>query len=117
MVNLAAANVFAIQSQISAEIAAALQAKLSEAEQQRIAAVPTDNMAALEAYFSGKQMLETRSAESLLAAIDEFHKSLNHDAEFGLAWAGLAESWIELPNYSPFTDPARVRRESENGDE
>ena len=110
---LSAANVFAIQSKISAEIAAALQATLSEAEQQRISAVPTDNMAALEAYFSGQKMLETRSAESLLASIDEFNKSLSHDAEFGLAWAGLAESWIELPNYSPFTDPARVRRESE----
>lgn len=110
---LSATNVFAIQSKISAEIADALQAKLSVAEQQRISAVPTDNMDALEAYFTGKQMLETRSAESLLAAIDEFHKSLDFDAEFALAWAGLAESWIELPNYSPFTDPARVRRESE----
>jgi TolB-like protein/Tfp pilus assembly protein PilF len=110
---LSAANVFAIQSEISAEIAKALQAKLSPAEQQRISAVPTENMDALEAYFSGKRMLEARSAESLLAAIEEFHKATDLDPDFSRAWAGLAEAWIELPNYSPFADPARVRRESE----
>jgi TolB-like protein len=110
---LNAANVFAIQSKISSEIVEALQAKLSPAEQQRISAVPTENMEALEAYFSAKQMLEARSPESLLAAIEEFHKATVFDPNFSLAWAGLAEAWIELPNYSPFADPARVRRESE----
>ena len=110
---LSAANVFAIQSRISSEIVEALQAKLSPAEQQRISAVPTESMDALEAYFSAKKMLETRSPESLLAAIEEFHKATDFDPDFSLAWAGLAEAWIELPNYSPFTDPARVRRESE----
>jgi tetratricopeptide (TPR) repeat protein len=110
---LSAANVFAIQSKISSEIVEALQAKLSPAEQQRISAVPTENMDALEAYFSGKTMVETRSAESLLEAIEEFRKATDFDPEFSRAWAGLAEAWIELPNYSPFVDPARVRRESE----
>ena len=53
---LSAANVFAIQSEISSEIVDALRAKLSPAEQQRISAVPTENMDALEAYFSGKTL-------------------------------------------------------------
>ena len=110
---LSAANVFAIQSKISSEIVEALQAKLSPAEQQRISAVPTENMDALEAYFSGKTMVETRSAESLLEAIKEFRKATDFDPDFSRAWAGLAEAWIELPNYSPFAEPARVRRESE----
>jgi TolB-like protein/tetratricopeptide (TPR) repeat protein len=110
---LSAANVFAIQSKISSEIVEALQAKLSPAEQQRISAVPTENMDALEAYFSGKTMVETRSAESLLEAIEEFRKATDFDPDFSRAWAGLAEAWIELPNYSPFAEPARVRRESE----
>ena len=110
---LSAANVFAIQSKISSEIVEALQAKLSPAEQQRISAVPTENMDALEAYFSGKTMVETRSAESLLEAIKEFRKATAFDPDFSRAWAGLAEAWIELPNYSPFAEPARVRRESE----
>lgn len=110
---LNAANVFAIQSKISSEIVEALQAKLSPAEQQRISAVPTENMDALEAYFSAKKMLDARNPESLLAAIEEFHRATVFDPDFSLAWAGLAEAWIELPNYSPFADPARVRRESE----
>lgn len=110
---LSAANVFSIQSKISSEIVKALQAKLSAAEHQRISAVPTENMDALEAYFSGKTMVETRSAESLIEAIEEFRKATDFDPDFSRAWAGLAEAWIELPNYSPFAEPARVRRESE----
>lgn len=110
---LSAANVFAIQSKISSEIAEALQAKLSPAEQQRISAVPTENMDALEAYFSGKTMLEIRTTEALLEAIEAFGKATDFDPDFSRAWAGLAEAWIELPNYSPFAEPARVRRESE----
>ena len=88
---LSAANVFAIQSKISSEIVEALQAKLSAAEQQRISAVPTENMDALEAYFSGKTLLETRSAESLLEAIEEFQKATDFDPDFSIAWTGLAE--------------------------
>lgn len=110
---LSAVNVFAIQSSISAQIVEALRAKLSPAEQQRISAVPTESMEALEAYFSAKKMLETRSRESLLTAIEEFHKATDFDPDFSLAWAGLAEAWIELPNYSAFANPARVRQESE----
>jgi TolB-like protein len=84
---LNAANVFAIQSRISSDVVEALQAKLSPAEQQRISAVPTENMDALEAYFSAKKMLEARSADSLLAAIEEFRKAIDFDPNFSLAWA------------------------------
>ena len=63
--------------------------------------------------FLAKKLLEIRSADSLVAAIDGFQQATDLDPNFSLAWAGLAEAWVELPNYSPFADPARVRRESD----
>ena len=109
---LTAANVFAIQSEISTEIADALEARLSPAEEARIAAVPTENTAALEAYFTGKTLVEARTTESLRASIEHFEQAVSLDPEFALAWAGIAEAWLELPNYSGTADLGKVRRET-----
>ena len=62
---LTATNVFEIQSEIAIAIADQLQAKLTTDERQRLDSVPTQSIAALESYFTGKQLLEERTAESL----------------------------------------------------
>ncbi len=109
---LSAANVFAIQSEISAAIADALEAELSDAELERIDAVPTENLAALRAYYTGKQLVEQRTTESIRAAITQFERAVAFDAGFADAWAGIAEGWLELPNYSAAANAQRVRREA-----
>ena len=109
---LNAANVFAIQSEISTTIADALDARLNDAEQARIGAVPTENMEALEAYFEGKQSVNSRGGQEILAAIEHFKRAVDIDPQFALAWSGLAEAWLELPNYIARTDPTRIRAEA-----
>ncbi len=109
---LTAANVFAIQSDISAAIADALEAELSDDELERIDAVPTENLAALRAYFTGKQLVEQRTAESLRQAIGQFERAVAFDPGFADAWAGIAEGWLELPNYLATVNAQRVRREA-----
>ena len=54
---LTAKNLFSIQSEISIAIADALHAALSPEEKQKVDAVPTDNLHALEAYLKGKQLM------------------------------------------------------------
>jgi len=109
---LSAASVFAIQSEISAAIAKALEAELSEDELERIDAVPTENLAALQAYFAGKQLVERRTTDSLHAAIAAFERAVSFDPAFADAWAGIAEGWLELPAYDAAADPLRVQREA-----
>jgi len=109
---LNAANIFAMQSEIAIAIANALEATLNPAEQQQLEAVPTENLAALEAYFAGRQLFVARTTESLLAAIDRFETATRLDADFAGAWAGLAEAWLELPNYSADADRQQVRRKA-----
>jgi TolB-like protein len=110
---LSATNIFAIQSEIALAIAEALQATLTVDEQQRLDNVPTRSIAALERYFVGKQMLEGRNTESLLAAIDYFQQVTKLDPDFALAYSGLADAYMLLPEYTVAIDPREIKEKSE----
>ena len=109
---LTAANVFQIQSNISRMIAAQLRATLTQDEERRLDAVPTNDLVALDAYFVGKQLLEQRTRESLLEAAEHFERVVARDPEFALAWSGLADANMLLPEYSASADRSAVGKRS-----
>jgi TolB-like protein/Flp pilus assembly protein TadD len=92
---LTAANIFAIQSEIAATVADALRAALSPEEQDRLASVPTENLAAYEAYLLGRQHLARNTTASLVEAVDYFQQAIEIDPGFALAYVGLADSYAE----------------------
>jgi TolB-like protein/Tfp pilus assembly protein PilF len=85
-------NIFAIQSEIAEAIAEALRMTLSPREQQRIRSVPTESLAAYEAYLIGKQRLAKRTTQSLAEAEEYFRRAVELDPEYALAWVGLADT-------------------------
>ena len=89
---LTASNWFDIRNEISTVITNTLQAKLSPAEQQRLDIVPTENLAALQAYLRGKQRLAKRTTATLGEAVGHFQKAVELDPNFALAWVGVADS-------------------------
>jgi TolB-like protein/DNA-binding winged helix-turn-helix (wHTH) protein/Tfp pilus assembly protein PilF len=89
---LTAANLFAVQSEITKAIAEALQATLSPEEEQHINKVATENLQALEAYLRGRQLMATRDPAKLKLAAEEFSKATRFDPMFALAWVGVADS-------------------------
>ncbi|MBT8077921.1 MAG: tetratricopeptide repeat protein [Gammaproteobacteria bacterium] len=91
-------NIFAIQSDISGEIATALQATLSPEEQSRLANVPTQNMEAYNLYVLGRANLYKRRLETLLEAREQFVQAVEIDPEYAEAYAGLADSVLLLFN-------------------
>ena len=97
---LTAANIFAIQSEIATAIADALRATLSPEEQLLLDTVPTENMAALEAYFHGKQRMAKRSSAALAEAVDDFNRAIELDPGFALAYVGLADTYRLQVDYS-----------------
>jgi TolB-like protein/Tfp pilus assembly protein PilF len=97
---LTAANIFTIQTEIATAIADALRATLSTEERELLDTVPTENMAALEAYFRGKQHMENRLTAALAKAVDEFNRAIELDPNFALAYVGLADSYILQNEYS-----------------
>jgi TolB-like protein/Tfp pilus assembly protein PilF len=109
---LTAANIFDIQSDISKMIANQLRAALTVDEEQRLDAVPTQSIAALDSYFVGKQLLELRTLESLTTAVEHFERVVEIDPDFALAWSGLADAYMLLPEYSATIDRTMVGERS-----
>ncbi len=95
---LSATNIFSIQTEIAEAITKALQTTLSPTEQHRLRAVPTENLAAYEAYLIGRQRFARRSTDSIAEAIDYFHRAVELDPGYALAWVGLADAYIYRAN-------------------
>ncbi len=95
---LSAANLFAIQSEISAEIARALKATLTNEEQSRLANIPTDSLAAYNLYTQGRDNLYKRRLDTLLTARQQFEEAIALDPDYAEAYSGLADSVLLLLN-------------------
>ena len=95
---LSAANLFAIQSEISAEITRALQATLTDEEQSRLANIPTESLAAYNLFTQGRDNLYKRRLETLQTAREQFEQAIALDPDYADAYAGLAESVLLILN-------------------
>ncbi len=90
---LTAENLFVIQSEVSNAIAQALHMTLSPEEQQRVSAIPTQNLEAYEAYMLGRQHWVARTADSTAEAVTHFQRAVDLDPEYAAAWAGLSDAY------------------------
>ena len=93
---LTALNLFALQSEISAEITRALRATLTNAEQSRLAIIPTNSLAAYNLYTQGRANLYLRRLDTSLKAREQFEEAIALDPEYADAFVGLAESVLLL---------------------
>jgi len=89
---LSAENLFAIQSEISTEIAKSLQATLSPEEKSRVYDLPTRNLEAYKHFLRGRQLMASRNTSDMEEALAEFKKATELDPDFALAWVGVADS-------------------------
>lgn len=107
-------NLFAIQSEISEEIARALKAKLSPEEERRINERPTENLAAYNAYLRGRQLMARRNSADIDQAAEEFRRATELDPQFALAWTSLSEAATLQVNYStlPLPESLRIRQDA-----
>jgi TolB-like protein/Tfp pilus assembly protein PilF len=92
-------DIFSVESEIAKAIAESLQAKLTSSEQSSIAKVPTANPEAYELYLKGRFFWNKRSGADLRKAIDYFNQAIAKDPNYALAYDGLADSYMLLPNY------------------
>jgi TolB-like protein/Tfp pilus assembly protein PilF len=98
-------DIFAVESNIAKTIADTLQAELTGAEKQLIAAQPTSDTAAYELYLKGRLLWEKRSGDNIPKAIGFYEQAITRDPNYALAYAGLAEAYVILPAYTPTTAP------------
>src|SRR4029078_4406679 len=86
-------DIFAVESEMAKAIADALQAKLTGGEQQALAAKPTNNSEAYDAYLRGLA-LEVRafSPTDPEKVVGFYEQSVQLDPTFALAWARLSRA-------------------------
>jgi TolB-like protein len=85
-------DIFSVESEVAKAIADQLQAKITGREEQEIAAKPTDNPEAYDAYLRGLAYIlktQTTPAHSL-GAQKCFREAVRLDPRFALAWALLS---------------------------
>src|SRR5713101_6715166 len=90
-------DIFAVQSDIAKTVADTLQAKLTGAEKQMMAAQPTTDTAAYELYHKGRSLWEKRSGDNIPKAIAFYEQAIARDPNYALAYAGLSSAYIILP--------------------
>jgi len=93
-------DVFQIESDIAKAIANKLKAKLTGLEEEAITTQPTQNSEAHQLYLKGRYFWNKRTSDGLKTAIDYFKQAIEKDPAYGPAYAGLADAYAVLPNYS-----------------
>ncbi len=101
---LTSANIFAIQSEISAAIAQALHATLSPEEQEQLGSAQTENLEAMESYFQGRQAMGKRTSASLAEAVEHFQRAVELDPGYALAYVDLAHTYYLQTGYSGLSE-------------
>jgi len=106
-------DLFAVQDEIAAAVAEALQVALNPREADRIAHRDTDSLSAFEAYQRGRDGIASRSPEDLAAALQNLQEATRLDPGYALAHAALAEAYFLMATYHGFdTDWSNVARQA-----
>src|SRR5262249_31695702 len=105
-------DIFSVESEVAKAIADQLRAKLTGQEEQVIAAKPTDNSEAYDAYLRGLaySLKTTNTAANALGAQKYLKEAVRLDSKFALAWALL--SYVDARGYrTAYLQPTVALRE------
>jgi TolB-like protein/Tfp pilus assembly protein PilF/class 3 adenylate cyclase len=96
-------DIFSVESEVAKAIADQLRAKLTGQEEQVIAAKPTDNLEAYDAYLRGLAytLKTTTTPANSLSAQKYLKEAVRLDPKFGLGWALL--SYVDAVGYRTVT--------------
>ncbi len=88
-------DVLEVQSEVAARIARELRVRLSPAEKERLSRRPTADMAAYAYYSRGRGHYYRYTSEDNDRAVELFLKAVERDPEYALAYAGLADAYVQ----------------------
>ncbi len=109
-------DIFAIQTDVALQIAAAMKAELSRDERSRVRRGPTRDVAAYQLFQRGREWYIKYTPEGLLRGIEFFDKAIARDPSFALAHAVKSIAYTELAEVgaiSPDLAYVRARESSE----
>lgn len=93
-------DVFAVQEEIARTVASALSAELVDRLPKVLVARATSNPKAYQHYLRGRHLWNNRTREGIQGAKEAFEAAVALDPSYAAAYAGLADAWQLLPDYS-----------------
>jgi eukaryotic-like serine/threonine-protein kinase len=92
-------DVSTIEEQIANDISDGLRLRLSGEEKRRLTKDSTRNAEAYQLYLNGRFHWNKRTEEELNKAVEYFRQSIENDPNYALAYVGLADAYLVLPQY------------------
>lgn len=89
-------DLLAVQAELSRDISEKLRLRLSGADKQRLTKRYTENPEAYELYLKGLFFMNTLTNEGDRKSLEYFQRAIEKDANYGKAYAGLAESYAQI---------------------
>lgn len=102
--NRNAVDILEVQEEIAKDISENLRLKLSGEEQKQLTKHYTENTEAYELYSKGRYHFFKETEEGLKKAVESFNQAIATDPNYALAYAGLADAYSILGDYT-FLDP------------
>ncbi len=84
-------NIFEVQDDIASSIVGALKVRILPSEERAIEKRQTINIDAYEYFLRGRQLLREMTRDRIELAEHMFREAIDQDAEYALAYAGLAD--------------------------
>lgn len=100
---LTAANVFAIQTDVARQIAAALEATLVVGEEGGARPPPTESLEAYDRVIEARILLASRAPDNMRRSVELFREAIALDSMYASAYTGLAESHLILYSWNQLT--------------
>ena len=97
-------EILVVQEDIAKQVSEKLRLRPTSAEQKQLAKRYTENTEAYQLYLKGRYYWNRRTAELLQKANEYFQQAIEKDPRYGLAYAGLAQSYA-LFNFYEVTSP------------
>jgi eukaryotic-like serine/threonine-protein kinase len=99
-----------LRGQISERVLNVLSIELSSSEREYIAKPYTTDNEAFQLYLAGRYQLTSRKREGFEQAIKNFARAVGRDPNFALAYAGLADSYMLVNQYSEQQPPELLKK-------
>jgi serine/threonine-protein kinase len=85
--------------EIAKQVCVKLGLKLTAEEEKRLSKRYTDNSEAYQLYLKGRYFWNRRTEEGMKKGVGYFKEAIEKDSAYALAYAGLADSYVQLANY------------------
>ena len=90
----------AVQESITTAVVQAVVGQLLPDERAVLARRATRDSAAYDLYLRGQFHFSRHTDADLRLALDLYRQAIARDSSFALAWAGIAQAWVYLPDLS-----------------